>query len=124
MNFLLDMNLPRQLGRLLQQDGHRWRHVGDIGLHEADDIDIVAEARSQREVILTHDLDYGGLLAFSGDSSPSVVIVRLRQPQAEAISAQLRDSWSELEPALAAGAIVVLEDGVVRIRRLPIEEPA
>ncbi len=28
MNFLLDMNIPRTLGPLLEREGHRCRHVG------------------------------------------------------------------------------------------------
>lgn len=31
MKFLLNMNLPRELGRLLTHYGHTYHHVGDIG---------------------------------------------------------------------------------------------
>ena len=78
MKFLINMNLPRELGRRLSNLGHDCRHVGDVGLSDASDEAIVEAARKAGETILTHDLDYGSLLAFSGEPSPSVVIFRLR----------------------------------------------
>ena len=78
MKFLLNMNLPRVLGRGLAAAGHPCRHVGDIGLGRASDVEIMAEAGRNSETILTHDLDYGNLLAFSGEKATSVIIFRLR----------------------------------------------
>ena len=40
-------------------------------MSRATDSEIVAEARRTGEVIITHDLDYGHLLAFSGEQAPS-----------------------------------------------------
>lgn len=78
MKFLLNMNLPRVLGRRLVAAGHPCRHAGDIGLGGARDVEIMAEAGRNHEIILTHDLDYGHLLAFSGETAPSVIIFRRR----------------------------------------------
>ena len=44
MKFLLNMNLPRVLGRRLVAAGHPCRHVGDIGLGEASDVEIIVAA--------------------------------------------------------------------------------
>jgi len=78
MNFLLNMNVHRDMAAPLKKRGHVCRHVGDIGLSRAKDVEIVAEAKRTGEVIITHDLDYGHLLAFSGEKAPSVIILRLR----------------------------------------------
>lgn len=64
------MNLPRAVGKRLAAYGHECRHVGEIGMAKSNDIAIMAEAKASNEVILTHDLDYGNLLAFSGDAAP------------------------------------------------------
>ncbi len=45
MRFLLNMKMPRELGRGLIAGGHEYRHVGDIGMAQANDVDIVNEAR-------------------------------------------------------------------------------
>lgn len=120
MRFLLNMNIPRELGRRLTDEGHDCRHVGDIGMAQASDLAITENARTSGEVILTHDLDYGYLLAFSGESVPSVVIFRLRDTHPKNLFARLTGTWHEIEKPLLEGAIVVMEDSAFRIRGLPI----
>lgn len=78
MRFLLNVNVPRALGRRLKEAGHESRHTADVGMARQNDTAIMEEARSKNEVILTHDLDYGTLLAFvkfeaTKPRAPSVV---------------------------------------------------
>ena len=120
MKFLLNMNLPRALGRMLAPAGHEWRHAGDIGMAQASDASILAEAKSRRECVITHDLDYGHLLAFSGDSAPSVLIVRVRRADTKLMHERMTSAWGQIEEALTSGAVVVIEEAATRIRRLPI----
>jgi len=120
MRFLLNMNVPRELGRCLAAEGHGCRHVGDIGIAQASDMAIMEEARGNKEIIVTHDLDYGHLLAFSGKPTPSVIIFRLRNTHPDNMFARLMGAWPEIEKPLLEGVIVVLEDAALRIRRLPI----
>jgi predicted nuclease of predicted toxin-antitoxin system len=120
VKFLLNMNLPPELGRKLATGGHQWRHVANLGMARASDAHILAAAKEQGECVLTHDLDYGQILAFSGDSAPSVVIFRLHRVHAELMQERLIEAWPKIEDSLRAGAIVILEEAAVRIRRLPI----
>ena len=122
MRFLLNMNVPRDLGRRLTVAGHECRHVGGIGMAQASDVAIVAEARRSEEIIVTHDLDYGHLLAFSGEPVPSVIIFRLRNTHPDNLFARIMSAWPEIEKPLLEGAIVALEDAAVRTRRLPIAQ--
>jgi predicted nuclease of predicted toxin-antitoxin system len=73
VKFLLNMNQARQLAQNLASLGHEARHAADIGMARAADAEILALAKDQAECVLTHDLDYGQILAFSGDRAPSVV---------------------------------------------------
>ena len=122
MKFLLNMNVPRELGKRLAAQEHSYRHVGDIGMAQASDAATVQEARATQEVIITHALDYGNLLAFSGASTPSVVIFRVRNTHSANLFARMTKTWGEIERPLLEGAIVVLEDAALRIRRLPITQ--
>lgn len=122
MKFLLNMNLPRELGKLLSTRGHTSRHVGDIGMARASDASIVTEAKTNQEIIVTHDLDYGNLLAFSGETSPSVIIFRMRNTHPTSLFNRMIMAWAEIEKPLRDGAIVVLEDATLRIRMLPIDD--
>jgi predicted nuclease of predicted toxin-antitoxin system len=78
VKLLLNMNVLPQLGSRLAAVGHLCRHARDIGLERAEDPGIIAAARAGGEIIVTHDLDYGHLLAFSGEAGPSVIIFRVR----------------------------------------------
>ncbi len=121
MKFLLNMNLPRGLGRRLSSKGHSCRHAGDVGLVSAADGLMVAEANRTREVIITHDLDYGAILAFSGEDAPSVIIIRMANTHPDRLLNRLCTVLPDVERALSEGAIVVLEDAAARVRRMPIE---
>ncbi len=121
MKFLLNMNLPRELGQSLAAEGHVCRHAGDIGMARSSAADIIMEARGNRETILTHDLDYGHLLAFSGVQTPSVIILRLRNAHPRNLLRRIMSAWSEIEDAAQTGAIVVIEDAATRIRLLPVD---
>jgi hypothetical protein len=51
--------------------------------------EFVAEAKRTREVIITHDLDYGAVLAFSGKDAPSVIIVRMANTRPDRLLSRL-----------------------------------
>ena len=88
-------------------------------LAQSSDVNIMEEARANRETIVTHDLDYGHLLAFSGEAAPSVIIFHLRNTHPDNLFARIVSTWSEIEKPLVEGAVVALEDATLRIRRLP-----
>ena len=120
MKFLLDMNVPRSLGQRLENVGHKSRHVGDVGMFQANDSEIINVAQANNEAIITHDLDFGDLLAFSGASSPSIIILRLRNTEPTNLFEKILTSWPEIEQPLQKGALVIINDQKVRIRELPI----
>jgi predicted nuclease of predicted toxin-antitoxin system len=124
VKFLLNMNLPRELGQKLAALGHESRRVADIGMARAADADILVLARDHGECVLTHDLDYGELLAFSGEAALSVVIYRLRRVDAALMFRRSNDAWSEIQEPLKVGAIAIIEEAAIRIRRLPIGRDA
>ncbi len=120
MKFLLDMNLPRALCQVIRQLGYECRHAADAGLASASDEQIVQEALAAKEIILTHDLDYARIVAFSGKSEPSVIILRLSKPSLPALSQRFQETLLLAQPDLEQGAIVSVEESAIRIRRLPV----
>lgn len=121
MKFLLNMNVDRELAASLKKRGHSCRHVGDIGMSRATDREIVSEAARTNEIIITHDLDYGHLLAFSGEAAPSVIILRLRDLRTPQVISRIDSVWKDIETPLKHGSIISLSDKSLRIRNLPIE---
>ena len=121
MKFLVDQNLSPTLAALLRTAGHDVVHTGDIDLATADDHSIVTTAAQQDRVIVSADTDFGTLLAQSGASSPSVLLLRLRSPRrVRPLADLLLANLDAVAEDLDAEAIVVVEDERVRVRRLPI----
>lgn len=120
MKFLLNVNISYKLGVLLVGTGHESRHALDVGLGMATDAEILDAARIADEVVITHDLDYGTLLAFSGASKPSAIIFRMQNVGAPEMFDLLEQHWAHISSALSDGAVVIIEPRNLRIRRLPI----
>ena len=121
MKFLLDQNLSPALIGLLATLGHPTRHVLRIGMHKAPDFDILLEADANNEIILTHDLDFGDLLAMSGKNTPSVIIFRISPIDTMIFFELLKSNLPNLQNALEEGALVIISSKNIRIRRLPIK---
>jgi predicted nuclease of predicted toxin-antitoxin system len=118
MRFLLNMNVCRAVADKLTQLGHECVHARDAGLATADDRSVVEFARQEGRVIVTHDLDYGDLLMLSEEPRPSAIIFRLRRSSPSIMCQRLGDAWEAISAAIVEGAIVIIEDAAIRIRRL------
>jgi predicted nuclease of predicted toxin-antitoxin system len=120
MKFLADMDISPRSVEFLQDLGHQAVHLQQQGLHELKDSEILEKARKEGCIILTHDLDFGALLAASGMDLPSVLIFRLRNMRPENVNRHLLKVVSQFHRALKDGAIVTVTEGQVRIRNLPL----
>ncbi|OYW17233.1 MAG: hypothetical protein B7Z55_12960, partial [Planctomycetales bacterium 12-60-4] len=63
MRFLVDMNLSPKWCAILQAEGWDSVHWSDLGTVSAPDHDIMQRALDEERVVLTHDLDFGAMLA-------------------------------------------------------------
>ena len=69
----------------LREAGYDAVHLRDEGFLRMADSDILDKARLENRVVLTFDLDFGDLLAASGEKLPSVIIFRLRNQTPPAV---------------------------------------
>jgi predicted nuclease of predicted toxin-antitoxin system len=120
MKFLADMGISPKTVTHLQALGHDVVHLHDQGLDLSSDAEILEKARREDRVLLTHDLDFGELVAASGARLPSVVIFRLRNMRPECVNRYLEEIATQHKDALAEGAIVSAREGQVRVRALPL----
>ncbi len=121
MKFLLDVNMPPSLIKAFEKLGHNARHVGLDGFAKASDLELIEIASSLEETIVTHDLDFGQLLAFTGASKPSVIIFRIHLINSVLFEELLNQNWELIAASVANGAIVIIETDKIRIRNLPIQ---
>ena len=122
MKLLVDANLSPYVSGLLRLQGYDTTHVRDIGLLSASDVRIMSAATQLCTAVVTADTDFPMLLALSGGTQPSVVLLRKASglsPQEQA--GLLLECLPGVEADLVAGSIVTVSPDRVRVRRLPIE---
>jgi predicted nuclease of predicted toxin-antitoxin system len=97
-------------------------HVGEIGLTSTDDLVILKRARDEDRVLISGDHDFVQILFASGDTRPSVVLVRDVDalPSAALAALLLAALPGQLTELLLAGAIATLAPERVRVRPLPL----
>ena len=118
MNLLLDMNLSPALAELLSRRGHDVVHWAEVGDYRATDVAILMWARTHGRVLVTHDLDFGSILADTEAVGPSVIQIRVQDLLApETADAIAIDAAS---PAILRGAIITIHEDRSRIRILPL----
>lgn len=121
MRFLADAGISPRTVDSLRRSGHDAIHVREIGMQRAADRVLVEKAQADDRILLTFDLDFGGILALGVFDRPSVVIFRLTDERADSVNRRLEGVLSEQAEALASGALILVEDARYRIRRLPIQ---
>jgi predicted nuclease of predicted toxin-antitoxin system len=116
----VDMNLSVEWVPLLQQAGWPASHWSAVGDPRADDATVMAWARANGHLVLTHDLDFGTALALTHAGGPSVVQVRSQRVLPEHIGPLVLAALQRYEAELSAGALVVVEEAKSRVRVLPL----
>ena len=118
--FLADMNISPFT--VLQLKGRGWNiiRVSEVMDKSTKDLGLLEYARRHDMVIITQDLDFSMLLAVKGFGKPSLVNVRLEEAKPAYVTSRIIDTVSALEPELAKGAVVTVDEASLRYRYLPI----
>ena len=106
MKVLVDMNLSP-----------RWSAVG---APNAPDEEVLSWAAANGFVLLTHDLDFGAILASSGATIPSVIQIRSDDLRPDVLAGRVASTLALLRQALEEGALVTIDPARERVRILPL----
>ncbi len=120
MKFLIDMNLPPKWVDVFEKSGLHAIHWSKVGKDSAKDSDIMQWARDNDCIIITHDLDFGQLLALTGAMGPSVIQIRTQNILPSKNARILLTAISQFHDELVAGAIVSFDLRRKSARVLPI----
>lgn len=123
MKFLLDMGISPFTAKFLRSLGYDAIHVQDIQLSRASDKVIVELARRDKRIILTHDLDFGAIMAANKERLPSVIIFRLSDMRPTNVTQYAELLIAHYADILQTGAILSVSENRVRVRRLPVNPP-
>jgi len=121
VKFLSDMDISPKTVAFLQSLGHDAIHLLDQGLDRLPDNAILAKAREEGRILLTHDLDFSEIVALSGAKLPSVVSFRLRNMHPEWVNRYLHAIITQHGAMLDRGAILSVSEGRIRVRPLPVK---
>lgn len=102
MTFLIDAQLPPALVAWLHQQGHGAEHVDEVGLRNAEDIEIWHHAFSTGAIIITKDEDFAERTTRT-TSGPVVVWLRIGNSTNRALMVWLLLRWEEITLLLDAG---------------------
>jgi predicted nuclease of predicted toxin-antitoxin system len=120
MRFLADMGVSLRVVEWLRAAGHDAVHLRDQGLQRLPNGDIFQKAHAEGRIVLTFDLDFGEIVAGSAGKVVSVVLFRLRNTRSDFVIARLEAALRQSSGELQSGAVVVIEDGRHRVRKLPL----
>ena len=82
MRFLADMGVAIRVVEWLRDQGYDAVHLREEGLQRMADDKIFRKAIAENRVLLTFDLDFGEIVAFSGREKAKVVLFRLQNTRA------------------------------------------
>jgi predicted nuclease of predicted toxin-antitoxin system len=120
VKILVDMNLSPAWVEALQAAGHEAVHWSTVGDPRAADETLMTWACSRGHVVLTHDLDFGALLAASRAGGPSVLQVRTQDVTVAALGPTVIRALWQYRDYLESGALVTVDESRVRARILPL----
>ena len=120
MRWLLDQGLPRSAAGILHDSKEDAIHIGDIGMSEAPDPEIIRHALSEDRIIVTLDSDFHALLAVAGASKPSVIRIREEGLKGQQIAQLILRISRQFKAELDCGCVMTFHGGKIRYRLLPL----
>lgn len=120
MKLLVDMNLsPRWVSRLVDA-GFEATHWSTLGSPDAPDTEIMTFAKDKGYVVLTHDLDFGAILAATHGEKPSVAQIRSGDVSPDTIGHLVINALRQMTTELKEGALLTIDPSRTRLRILPL----
>jgi len=120
MKLLIDMNLSPRWAGTLSDAGIDATHWVTLGAGNTPDAEIMAYAAANNYIVLTHDLDFGAILAATHGEKPSVVQIRSENVSPESIGTQVINALRQMAAELEAGALLTIDPKRTRLRLLPL----
>jgi|TARA_B100000315_G_scaffold134483_1_gene123921 predicted nuclease of predicted toxin-antitoxin system len=120
MKLLIDMNLSPEWVSVFQEVDIEAVHWSAIGNPKASDHEIMKWAKINGYIILTHDLDFGSILAATNTNFPSVIQFRTQNISPIHAAQFVLSMIKKFEHHLEKGALITVDENKSRVRILPL----
>jgi predicted nuclease of predicted toxin-antitoxin system len=116
--FVIDEDMPRSTGRILQERGYAVSDIRDYDLRGANDDVIYQFAQDKQAVFITADLGFSNILRYPIGSHFGIVIARFpSEMSTKEINVQLVEQLKSLTDQDFKGNLVIIEPGNIRVRK-------
>lgn len=122
MKLLVDMNLSPRWIHWLATKGIPAEHWSVLGAPNAPDSELMAFAIKNDYIVLTHDLDFGAILAVTRGEKPSVIQIRADEISPDVIGHQIIQALRQMSTELQQGALLTIDTDRMRLRLLPLRK--
>ena len=120
IKIVVDMNLPPRWVNFLKNEGWDVVHWSSIGNPGAPDAEIMRYAKDNGYAVLTHDLDFGSILAATGWKAPSVIQVRTQDVFPQTIGQLVINAIGQFSDEIKKGVLISIDKNRSRARILPL----
>jgi len=119
--FLADENVSPETADHLEALGHQCHSLVREGPRQLADPEIVALAKREQCIIITHDLDFGEIYYFVEDGELGVIVLRLRHQTIEAVNDVLERflATRALSESQLQRSLVILSESSYRVHGGP-----
>jgi predicted nuclease of predicted toxin-antitoxin system len=119
MKFLLDQDVYSATAHFLMSLGHDVVLAAQLGLSQAEDIQLLKIAREQDRIFVTRDRDFGNLV-FVKASGSGVIYLRMLPSNQDIVHHELQKVIKQFAEEELSKAFVVVDAKGHRIRRVPV----
>jgi predicted nuclease of predicted toxin-antitoxin system len=116
LRFLVDENVPVEIGLKLESGGHDTLIVGRNALRGSADTLLWARAVKDQRIIVTRNHDFP-LVGVTGKPA-GIILLRPVDNKPSAVVRCFNEFWDSADPNLVVGSIVVVQPGRMRSRPL------
>ena len=117
-NFVVDEDMQRSAGGVLEKLGHTVIDVRDVGLRGRPDEAILQFAQEKRAALITGDVGFSRFANFVPSGHFGIVIVRFpSELSTDLMNVELAKGLRDLTDRDYRNTVIVISPGMVRIRR-------
>jgi len=116
MKFPADMGISNSTVKWPRSLGHDAVRLRDQSLEGSSDLDVIKKAQMENRIVITCDLDFGAIMAYTSDLSPGIIILRLKNETPDNVNKRLTQVFEQSSDCLDGGSIIIVEEAFHRIR--------
>jgi predicted nuclease of predicted toxin-antitoxin system len=118
MRLLLDQDIYKKTADQLKLWGHDVVTAREIGMHRAEDEDLLLKAKDSSRIFVTRDKDFGQLVFLKDELFTGIIFLRLTPGSAESAHRELNRLLNERTEEELMHLFCVVEPHRHRIRQL------